>query len=98
MASAGPSLAVHDKYVFPNINRTQTAEIDLKLQTRPSEGPSTYSLWLWRKSVQRFPRYFIHEQKSSQTCAENWTCRSSLLAVKTLRRVKHACACLCRYL
>ena len=99
----------YSKYVFPNRNRTQAAEIELDLQTRPSdegpstssvsicrksverfrdirwkprflsmvtltfdldiqthpsEGPNTPSLWIWCKSVQRFPRYFIHEQKS----------------------------------
>jgi len=24
---------------------------DLDLQTRPSEGPNTSSVWIWRKSV-----------------------------------------------
>ena len=36
---------------------TQAAEFDFDLQTRPSEGPNTSSLWIWRKSVLRFPRY-----------------------------------------
>jgi len=36
---------------------------DLDLQTRPSEGPNTSSVWIWCKSVQRFPRYLIHKQK-----------------------------------
>jgi len=36
---------------------------DLDLQTRPSQGPNTSSVWSWPKSVQRFPRYFIHKQK-----------------------------------
>jgi len=31
------------------------------LQTRPSEGPNTSSEWIWRKSSQRFPRYFVHK-------------------------------------
>jgi len=35
---------------------------DLDIQTHPSEGPNTSSLWIWRKCVQRFPRYFIHKQ------------------------------------
>jgi len=30
--------------VFPSINRTQAAEIDLDLQTRPSEGPNMSSV------------------------------------------------------
>jgi len=38
---------------------------DLDLQTRPIDGPNTSSLWIWRKSVQRFPRYFIHKQKNT---------------------------------
>ena len=47
----------YSKEVFPNINCTQAAEIDLDLQTRPSEAANTSSVWIWRKSVQRFPRY-----------------------------------------
>ena len=75
------------------MNRTQAAErtercrflsvvtltFDLDIHTRPSEGPSTSSVWIWHKSVQRFPRYFIHKQKSS---ARNRTLRCSLRAVK----------------
>jgi len=41
-----------------------TLTFDLDIQTRPSEGPNTSSLWIWRKSVQRFPRYLRHKQKS----------------------------------
>jgi len=69
--------------VLPNINRTQAAEraekchflsmvtltFDLDLQTRPSEGPNTSALWIWRKSVQRFPRYLIHKQKKHRLTA-----------------------------
>jgi len=29
---------------FPNMNRTEVAEIDLDLQTRPSEGPNACEL------------------------------------------------------
>jgi len=36
-----------------------TLTFDLDIQTRPSEGPNTSSLWIWRNSVQRFPRYLI---------------------------------------
>jgi len=43
--------------VLPNIDRTQAAEIDLDLQTRPSEGPNTSFVWICRESVRRFPRY-----------------------------------------
>jgi len=37
---------------------------DLDLQIRPSEGPNTYTVWIWRKSVQLFRIYFIYKQKS----------------------------------
>jgi len=36
---------------------------DLDLQTRLSEGSNTSSVWIWCKSAQQFPRYFIHKQK-----------------------------------
>jgi len=39
---------------------------DLDIQTRPSEGPNTSSLWIWHKSVQRFQRYLIHKQKMNE--------------------------------
>jgi len=38
-----------------------TFTFHLDIQTHPSEKPNTSSLWIWRKSVQRFPRYFIHK-------------------------------------
>jgi len=34
----------YSKDVFPNINRTQATEVDLDVQTRPDEGPSTSSV------------------------------------------------------
>ena len=34
------------------------------LQTRPSEGPNTSSLWIWCKSVQWFSRYFTYKERS----------------------------------
>jgi len=43
------------------------------LQTRLSEGPS--SVWIWRKSLQRFPRYYIHKQKKST----DWLCQKQNL-------------------
>jgi len=46
-----------------------TLTFDLDLQTRPSEGRNTSSVWIWRKSVQRFPRYFIHKQKTHRLTA-----------------------------
>ena len=39
---------------------------DLIIQTRPCEGPNTFSLWIWGKYVQQFPRYFIHNQKKTK--------------------------------
>jgi len=39
-----------------------TLTLDLDIQTRPSEGTNTSSLWIWYKSIQRFPRYLIHKQ------------------------------------
>jgi len=65
---------------FPNLNRWQAAEIDADLQTRPGEGPNTSSVWIWRKSVQRFRRYFIHKQKSRrQRQAHQMLVRNSIL-------------------
>ena len=54
---------------------------DLALQAPQSEGSNTSSMWIWRKSVQRFPRYFIHKQKTQTDGATNRTFRSSLHAV-----------------
>ena len=51
------------------------------LQTRPSEGPNTSSVWIWRKSVQRFLRYFIPNKNPQTDGAKNRTFRSSLRAV-----------------
>jgi len=63
---------------------TLTFDLYLDLQTRPSEGPNTSSVWIWRKSVQRFPRYFIHKPKKTQTDgAKNRTTRSSLCTVNS---------------
>ena len=57
-------------------------DLYLDFQTRPSEAPNTSSVWIRCKSVQRFPRYFIHKQKVTNS-AKNRTLRSSLRAVKT---------------
>jgi len=35
---------------------------DPDIQTRPIEGPSTSSMWIWHKTVQRLSRYVIHKQ------------------------------------
>ena len=41
-----------------------TVTFDLDLQTRPSKGPNTSSLWIWCRSIQQFARYFMHKQKN----------------------------------
>ena len=56
-------------------------DLDRDIQTHPSDGLSTSSLWIWRKSVQPFLRYLIHKQTQknkthfSQTALkQNLTC------------------------
>jgi len=85
-------------YLLLNMNRTQAAEraekcrflslvtltFDLDLQTRPSEGQNTSSMSIWRKSVHRFPRYFIHKRKTQTDGAKNRTFRSSLRAAVSI--------------
>jgi len=77
------------KDILPNINRTQAAEraekyrfspwwpwlltFDLDLQTRPSEGTNTSSVWIWRKSVQRFPRLSYRDKKVTDSTKQNLT-------------------------
>jgi len=58
---------------------------DLDIHTRPSEGPNTSSLWIWRKSIQQFPTYFIHKQKKVTDSTKNRTLHSSLHVVTSLR-------------
>ena len=65
------------KDVLPNVNRTEVAEraekcrffvpvvLTFDLQTCQTEGPNKPSVWIWRKSVQGFRRYFIHKQKTT---------------------------------
>ena len=43
-----------------------TLTFDLDIETPLSEGPNTSSVWIWRKFVQRFPRYLIHKQKKTK--------------------------------
>ena len=57
-----------------------TLTFELDLQTYPSEGPNTTSVWIWRKSFQRFRWYFIHKQKVP--APKNRTLRSSLSSDK----------------
>jgi len=81
------------KDVSSNTSRTQAAErakmlflfvvtltFDFDFQTLPNEGTITSSVWIWRKSVQQFPRY---TNKKVTDSAKNRTLRSSLRAVMT---------------
>ena len=57
---------------------------DHDLQTRPNEGPNTSSVWIWRKSVQRFPRYFINKKVTDSTnkkLIRRWESRQLRLSV-----------------
>ena len=54
---------------------------DRDLQTRPSVGPNTSSVWIWRKSVQS--RDISCTNKKHTDGAKNRTFRSSLRAVIT---------------
>jgi len=50
---------------------------DLDIQTRPSEGPNTSFMWIWRKSVQRLPTYSIsYANKNTDWRCQNRTFRS----------------------
>ena len=39
---------------------------DPDIQTHPSQGPNMYFLWIWRKSVQRFPIWFTNKVKKQK--------------------------------
>jgi len=73
--SAVPKISAKNLHFF-----SMALTFDLDLQTHPSEGTNRSSLWIWCKSVQRFPRNFIHKHKSHS--AKNRTLHSSLHAVK----------------
>ena len=71
--------------VLPNIKCTQSTErakkcrflslvtftFDLDIQTCPSKGPNMSSMWIWSKSVQQFPRYFINKKSQRQRQKQN---------------------------
>jgi len=68
-----------------------TSTFDLDIQTRPSEGPNTSSLWMWRISVQPFPKYLSDKQKKSLVMKHkiketeltwNWSKWTMQLAIK----------------
>jgi len=44
-----------------------TLTFDLNVQTRPSEGPNTSTLWMWCKSVQQNKDIWGRNKKKSQT-------------------------------
>jgi len=56
----------------------------LDIQTHPSEGPNTPSLWIWCKATQRLPDIFRTQTRKSHSTQKNRTLRSSLRAVKTV--------------
>ena len=63
---------VNPHHIVAKFNQLCPGDLDIwpltfhcDLQTRPSEGPNTFSVWIWRKSVQQFPKYFIHKQKTT---------------------------------
>jgi len=56
--------------------------LTFKVQTRQSERANTSSVWICRKSVQRFPGYFIHKQNVKYSAKNRTLCRS-LHAVRT---------------
>jgi len=48
-------------------------------QTRTSEGPNTSSMWIWRKSIQRFQRFWhtnkkSHNQRQKQNLTQFTAC------------------------
>jgi len=50
------------------------------LQTCPSEGPNTSSMWIWRKSIQQF----IYKQKPQTDGVKNRIFRSLLHVVMSM--------------
>jgi len=46
-------------------------DLDLDIQTCPSEGPNMTSLWTWHKCVQRVPRDISYTNKKVTDSAKN---------------------------
>ena len=44
-----------------------TLTFNLDIQTRPSKGPNTSSVWIWRQYIQQFPTHLIHKQTKKQS-------------------------------
>ena len=67
-----------------------TLIFDLHIHICPIDGPNTSSLWIWHKSVQRFPEIFdLQTNKKVTDSAKISTLHSSLHAVKTKARFSH---------
>ena len=92
-------LQLEAKDVLPNTNHTQAAKraekchllslvtftFDLDIQTHPSKGLNTYSVGIWRKAVQQFPRDISysnkksHRQSQKQNLAQFTTCSNKYI-------------------
>jgi len=59
-----------------------TLTFDLDIQTRMSEGPITSSMWIWRKSIQQFPRYFIHKKSQTAPKTESYAVHCARIELK----------------
>jgi len=76
--------------MFYQTNRTQAAQRAEKCRFCPWWPwllTLTFKLvrvfmWIWRKSVQRFPRYFIYKQKIPQTDGAKKTVPSAVHCVR----------------
>jgi len=55
-----------------------TLTFDLDIPTSPSERPNTSSMWIWHKSIQQFPRYFIHKQTKKQSHKQQTALKQNL--------------------
>ena len=73
--------------------------VDLDLQSCPSKGPNMSSIWIWRKSVQQFPK-ISHTQTKETTdwLRHNRTFHSSLRVVVIKSDISHHhIICVCQY-
>jgi len=56
-------MGVHSTFFVPG-------DLDLDIQTPPSKGSNTSSLWIWHKYIQRFQGYLIHKQQKTKSETE----------------------------
>jgi len=77
----------------PHAGHQSLVTLTFDIQSPPTEGPNTSSLWIWHKSVQRLTRYFAHKQKSHRQCQKQNL--SSLRVVITLHSWAGHCNKLC---